>query len=309
MSKVLYTSPPPRLILAAARLLALKSAASACACAWAAHACLAPHLAAAAAPPALALAAALASPYAKLSLGFGALAALSAAVSRAVTARTVLRLTLEAGGEGLLVATPRLLGAAQREQRVRVADVQGASANSTLQGFRVAAAPAPGGGLRGAAARPFYLFPVEPHWRSEDLPALRRLLFAQYFREEEAAAAAAGVGSFGVSGAALAAGIAGFGPFRPAQFADPRAQGARALEEGSLGSGGAAGEGAGSSLALCALPTGLRLERGTVWADFAVPPAPTLEERRASEAARRAGRAPPPRPLPTLPSSLLPPKD
>ena len=301
----LYHSPPPRLIIAAARLLAVKSMVSTCACAWAAHAY-------ALTPAALPLTiAALASPLVKMSLGFGALASLSALVSRHIVQRTVLRLELEPGGSGsgggtLLVSTPRLLGAGVSVERVPAASVQGASANSTVQGFRV-----DGGGGR---LRAYYLFPVEPHWRSSDPPALRRLLFAQYFREEEAAAAAAAVGSFGVSGPELMGGIEGFGPFRPALFADPRAAALPALEGAGEGSSSSSGSGSGSAgsgvsvPALASLPVGVRRGGGTVWADFVLPPPRSLEARRAREYNKKAGKPNPPTPLPSLPAALLPEK-
>jgi hypothetical protein len=301
---MLYTSPPPQLILAAARLLAVKSLASGCACVWAAHSYLL-------LPAALPLtAAALAAPLVKASLGLGALSSLSALVSSAILSRTVLSLQVgPADPTQLHIATPRLLSSGTATQAVPLASVQGASSASTVQGFRV--------DRGGGRLSPFYLFPVEPHWRSSDLPALRRLLFAQYFREGEAAAAAAAVGSYGVSGAQLTAGIAGFGPFRPAAYADPQAAQQLALGSGAgaqqagQAAGGSGGAGAPAEAALApaaTLPAGLRQEHGTVWAEFTVPPPATLEERRARERERKGGQASPPTPLPTLPAAAAPPK-
>jgi len=150
---------------------------------------------------------------------------------------------------------------------------------------------------------------VEPLWRSSDLPALRRLLFAQYFRPEEAQAAAEAPESFGVSGPELTAGIEGFGAFRPALFADPGAQQQRGLLEGAGGSSSAqAGAQQLTPTPQQSLPDGLRRERdGTVWAEFVLPPPLTIEQRRERERERKLGKGakPMPTPLPTLPQALL----
>jgi hypothetical protein len=305
---VLYESPRPRLVLAAARLLAAKSAVALGGAAWALNAAGAgagalPAAAAAAtaplATPAPAILAALAaahvSPAGALAGGFFLLAALAGGAARALARGTLLRLEARAdaavaGGATLTARTPSLLGFRDAEVSFPRGAVLGAAPRATVQSFRVAAAAAgaPGGAR---AARTFMLFPVEPGWRSEDIGELRALVYGAFFRAAEEPGGAAR--RVAISDAELARGIAGFGPFRPAAFADPLAPAARALAARGDSGGGGGGGGA--------LPPHVFAAHGAVWADFLIPAAPTEAEMRRAEAARAGGGARAALPLPALP--------
>jgi hypothetical protein len=169
------------------------------------------------------------------------------------------------------VTTTSLFGGG-RTFEAAAGDITGTSPRASTQGFHVCPRGAPA-----YRSRRYFLFPVEPHWRSEDLPALRSLLFAAHFREEDARAVEEGTAPR-VSGRALSTGIAGFGPFRPAAFADPAGAARAALLPPPPGGGAPEN-----------LPPGTRWERGEVYADFVVPPPTPLAARRALELRDKAG--------------------
>lgn len=114
---------------------------------------------------------------------------------------------------------------------------------------------------RGTRFVSLFLFPVEPHWKSDDLAYLRTLCYGEFFRPNERSPP---------PDAPLIA-IEGFGPYRPAQFADPHHPAFQWFEPDEKR----------------ALPnTPFRIEQGTVWADFRLPPSRSvLEARRARERA------------------------
>jgi hypothetical protein len=302
MTTTLYTSPPPRLVLAALRVFALKGfLAAGGGCVALRHA-----LSAGGAPTLAALAGGGLPRDFALAAGLFIFSGCAAAYSTSAASRVVLSLTASPAAAAALRPAPALAGgpaaaaaaAARARAVVRVTtcsllgrgrsfeapagDIEGASARATTQGFHVCA--------RGASrlrSRRFFLFPVEPHWRSEDLPALRSLLFAAHFRDAEARGVEEGTAPR-VSAPALAAGIAGFGPFRPAAFADPAGEGRAALllPPPSDGGGGGGGDGAPANL-----PQGTRWEAGEVWADFVVPPPAPLAALRERELRDKAGVA------------------
>lgn len=332
-SVLLYTSPRPRLILAAARVLAVKSAASLVAGAWVGHAALAPAGAWGAAVAAVAAGGGVPAAL-QLAAGFFVLSALSGGAARAIVTRTVVRIerTVEpaeaapsaapdsrgpTAAPTIIISTPALLGSGCVSHSYPASALRGALPNSLLQGFRVPA-------RRGRYSERF-LFPVEPHWKSDDLHALRTLLYADYFRPSERTpdADAARVAR------ELARGIEGFGPFRPAAFADPLAgthqawvareggllalQDRLAAAEGRALAGAPLGRGVATAAAAgvpsvhplgssCALDGQAEhppadggdtapqvwVADGTVWSRFVIPPAPTFEELRAREFASRA---------------------
>jgi hypothetical protein len=292
----LYTSPPPRLILSALRVLAIKGFLTG------AGGIVALQHALAGGAPTLAAVAALAPGSGRdLALAAGLLTFSAAASTYAASAasRVVLALSAEGADAAALKPAPALASgsaaaaaAAARAAavvrvttagllgggavfEVRAGDIEGASARATTQGFYVSPRGAPR-----YRSRRYFLFPVEPHWRSEDLPALRSLLFAAHFRSSEAKAVEEGSAPR-VSARALAAGIAGFGPFRPAAFADPAGAARAALAPPPAG--------APSDAPPANLPPGTRWEGGEVWADFVVPPPASLAARRERELREKAG--------------------
>jgi hypothetical protein len=123
-------------------------------------------------------------------------------------------------------------------------------------------------GLSGVMERTFALFPKKG-WRSDDKAYLRTMIYGAYFREDEQSPPA---------DTELIA-IEGFGAYRPAQFADtmhPRFQ--RFLGSGQGGGGG----GSDPSVPVPVRGTPFFIQEGTAWADFQVPPRPTLAQRRAA---------------------------
>lgn len=299
MSVTLYTSPSPKLVLAGLRLLAVKSFLAATGGAVALR-----HALTGSAPPlteALSSVGALPRDYAlaaglfAFSLAAGGysvsaasrvVTALSASPADAAALRPAPALAGGAGAAALAAAraaavvrvTTCSLGGGARTFSARAGDIEGASARASTQGFVLC--PRGASWLR---ERRYFVFPVEPHWRSEDLPALRSLLFATHFREGEARAVELGRAPR-VSAPALAAGIAGFGPFRPAAFADPHGAGRAALLPPSPGD-------TADGSAPANLPAGARWKHGEVWADFVVPPPPSLAARRERELREKAGVA------------------
>lgn len=128
------------------------------------------------------------------------------------------------------------------------ASIEGAAANSVITNFRF---------LHPSSGRQHtrWLFPVKG-WKSGDLPYLKTLLYARFFRPEERPPP---------PDAALIR-IEGFGQYRPAQFADPAHPKFVWLppeEEGKRLEG-----------------TPFTVREGTVWADFKIPRPLTLEEKR-----------------------------
>jgi hypothetical protein len=308
---VLYTSPRPALILNAARLLAVKSAASAIGAVWATTVALGGSnsigVASVAALPALTVSAPVIPQAASVVMGLlsgagvsgsfalaGAFAVLSFAsgyAARVISRSILVRLetprevedTSNAVQMMISAYTPSLFGAGNNITVFKRSDVLGSTATSTIQSFRVKIGGNGDGdsGDRGGEIRTFALFPVEPHWRSDDINALRALVYENYFRKEEEPGG--NTPRVAISARELASEIEGFGPFRPAIFADPLAVTARA--ENAL------------------LPNVVYEAHGTVWAKFNTP-AP-LNEAALRRADRRKGEGlSNDTPLPTVPSIL-----
>ena len=291
---MLYSSPSPKLIVYASRVLALKALAAGVFSVWSTTRIPADVLV----NPSLR--SLLENPHCKLTLGFAALSVLSAAVSHSIISRTVVGLELEDGGKTLAVDQPRLFSSGVKRVRVDADSARSLTAGNTLQGFRVLSG-------FGKTYRSFYIFPVEPHWTSKDPAALKRLLYKEFFRESEALAAIAAGESYAASTIELTHDIRGFGSFRPALYADPklRGLGREGEPQGLLENGGSPTPNANTnSLVTTAIPKGLRREGGEVWADFVIPKAPTLEERRAFERSKKLGKAQK-LPHPTLPDNIL----
>ena len=172
---------------------------------------------------------------------------------------------------------------------VRREDILCNVGHSVLTGLRVRRP-----GRRGLASS-HYLFPT-PGWKSANLAYLKVMLYGDFFRPEEAPPPP--------DSDALA--IEGFGPYRPAQFADthhPRFQ-------WHLPSSGAEGSSLTDDGSRVPVPgTPFSLQHGAVWAEFVMPPRPTLEQRRAWERERTlygGPRTPPAAlPAPAAPVSLM----
>ena len=324
-SVVLYSSPRPLIILTAARLLAAKSAVAGVGAIWTAAlaiggsgtgtgtggASAAAGISTFLTPPALnplfipqASGAVMTflseSGVSGSSVLVGAFALLSLAsgfAARMICRSILVRLESQGGGGGgagasagavtddaliITAYTPHFFGAGNHVTTFKRSDVLCAVATTTIQSFRVTV----GGG--GGRVRTFALFPVEPHWRSDDIGALRALVYEQHFRKEEEPGG--NVARVAISASTLAAGISGFGPFRPAAFADPLAVAARAALTAS------------SSPDTCySLPTNVFEAHGTVWARFDSPEA--LDEASLRHADRRKGEGfTYDTPLPTVPT-------
>jgi len=229
---------------------------------------------------------------------FAALSIASGAAARILIRSTLVRLesqraaSVPESAERLTAFTPTLFSSENSRFSFSRSDVLGAPPKSTFQSFRVSV-------NGGASTRTFALFPVEPLWRSEDIDALRTLIYAQYFRKEEEGASSAL--RVAISAPELSKGIEGFGPFRPAIFADPHAEAARAARllppspEGSSHTG--------ATVALkddSRLPAPLFSAHGTVWANFDVPPPATVKDLRRADRRRGEG-LPDDSPLPSVP--------
>lgn len=284
---VLYVSPRPALVLGAARVLALKSVVCAGGAGWAASvygtgpgAAEAASFASAAESSLSAslLAAAGADPSAVIVCAFALLSAVSAVAARALTRMTLLRLEVGPAAEELTAFTPRLLLSGDIATTFKRIDVLGARGSSALQGFRVRASA---DGMQ--RARTFLLFPVEPGWRSDDIGALRELIFGKFFRPSEEVPGA----RLTLGAAEHTRGIAGFGSYRPAAAADPlfSLPGARR----PLTSGAAV-----DAATAAALNPAAPIEQR---AHFIEPPTPSVAQVREHDFASRSGKDKPlPRP-------------
>jgi hypothetical protein len=229
---------------------------------------------------------------------FAALSLASGAAARIVIRSTLVRLESQRAASGsasterLTAFTPRLFSSENNRFSFNRSDVLGAPPRSTFQSFRVSVDG-------GASTRTFALFPVEPLWRSDDIDALRTLIYAQYFRKEEEGASSAL--RVAISAPELSKGIEGFGPFRPAIFADPHAEAARTARLLPP-----LPEGLSSAVAPVVLKDDSRLPaplfsaHGTVWANFDVPPKSTVTDLRRADRRRGEG-LPDDSPLPSVP--------
>lgn len=301
----IYSSPKPKLVLAASKLLTLKSAAC---LGYGAHVLSravdpsSPAFTAAKAPTVGAVHD-LISLTSQLGGGFLLMGLLAGYFAAILPRRTVLRVELQRAGdkeedEGkplvpkltpeevnalsgqnprdlLRITHPGLLWGTRTVTLPR-ATFTCTSGTKIIQSFRMKNK----GGTRYVS---LFLFPVEPHWTSDDLAYLRTLCYGEFFRPNERSPP---------PDAPLIA-IEGFGSYRPAQFADPHHAAFQWFEPGEKR----------------ALPsTPFRIEQGTVWADFRLPASRSvLEARRARErAVQVAGKGAQEAmtgQLPTLPAS------
>jgi hypothetical protein len=171
----------------------------------------------------------------------------------------------------LYITRPNVF-AGERTTAHRRSDVSCAPPNTPMTAFRLRPRRARDGALAGGRPKTLFLFPVEPAWSSADLPYLRTLVYGDYFRPTETAPP---------PDTTLLA-IEGFGPYRPAQFADPNSPVFPAPYT-LLGDGGGGGDGGASSRPKALAGTPFTVARGTVWANFRLPPKLTLADRRAIE--------------------------
>lgn len=165
----------------------------------------------------------------------------------------------------------------------------------------------------GARPEDRILHPAAGGFSTDHPPYLASLVFGQYFRPDEAPPP---------PDTTLLRGIEGFGPYRPAQFADPAHPAARQLAEkvqaatAALADSNSSGDGPSPSSELVAgpvLPAGplpgtpFHVAHDNVWASFAVPPRPTLAQRREAERlAKVEGISDPAATMAALPATSAP---
>ena len=156
---------------------------------------------------------------------------------------------------------PRLWSSADAVVRVRRHEISCAPSSALVQGFLLRTSAS-------GRSQPQWLFPLPGAARSEDWRYLKELLFGDFFRREPPPP----------PDAALLGAIAGFGPYRPAQFADPRHP--RYLPRSSP----LLTEGPSGAFLSTAFPgTPFFAREGGVWAAFHLPPPPSLAQRREAE--------------------------
>ena len=185
----------------------------------------------------------------------------------------------------IYITRPTLFGGTTQSVHDRK-DIRGAPANAIITTFRLRKNNKNGREINQ------YLFPVQPGWKSDNIKYLRTLIYGEYFRKEEVNP---------VEDKKLIA-IEGFGSYRPAQFADPHHINAQQqLEQTILNkalpssttttSSSSSGE---TNLVSNTIPkndiiinqsntNSIKIDQGTVWTKFNVPPPLTLEQKRKIE--------------------------
>ena len=281
---LLYSSRPPALVLGLVRVLAANAAASGAAAlsllaqyagapTSAVADAVSPTLSALAGMgingPLLSMIAAVAAvdPLVRGAALLGTVGGVSGWFAATLLRRTVVRLeVVEGPPPRLRISRPSFWGGGRTVDAVYPASAVSCNpSGSTMQGFLLSAG-APGSWGAGRQT-PRYLFPLHDAV-SGDLGRLKTIMYGDYFRAGETGPPA---------DEALIA-IAGFGPYRPAQFADPRCAAVGGLEglrtpAGLLAPGPIPGT-----------PYVLDGADGGVWGEFVLPAKRAFQERRADEA-------------------------